>query len=487
MVLVRPHSSSSVPIRIMFTGFAAVSVINLFVLFVYLPRHDTTEDQPWQHQRRLSLTRLQQKWMNEKKLQEGTTSHDGDDKNKTTICPFYGCPIYPVELTNPQVNATLMETFLGRGNITTGGSQFATENFATLSQQGKSHVINQDRALFISPFLEKYSSSLPLSSITAATTQSFLAAIFDGHGKLGHEVAQEAIERFPLILAEKLTTVVFNNISSNENTKVNNNNSFYKSKGSDKNKNILRMEDYDRTDFAIVKALNETFVEVNNNGTPSFFLGGSTASVSLRWGSKLYMANAGDSQTILVSSFMHSPSSSKVEYRTRRDKANLSEEKERILKMGGKIHLNANGFDPRVIVYSNATKETIGLAMSRSIGDWDFKKFGVISEPIIDVIDLAKFQSNEKILFLIAGSDGFFDMRQTEFFANQIAGSFHVNSSNDKYYINDKRRQNGIQLENIRIKKKDRPLFRLYDIIYRITPISQKGYRDDITAITAKL
>ena len=246
MMLVRPHSSSSVPIRIMFTGFAAVSVINLFVLFVYLPRHDTTEDQPWQHQRRLSLTRLQQKWMNEKKLQEGTTSHDGDDKNKTTICPFYGCPIYPVELTNPQVNATLMETFLGRGNITTGGSQFATENFATLSQQGKSHVINQDRALFISPFLEKYSSSLPLSSITAATTQSFLAAIFDGHGKLGHEVAQEAIERFPLILAEKLTMAVFNNISSNENTKVNNNNSFYKSKGSDKNENILRMEDYDR-------------------------------------------------------------------------------------------------------------------------------------------------------------------------------------------------------------------------------------------------
>ena len=160
------------------------------------------------------------------------------------------------------------------------------------------------------------------------------------------------------------------------------------------------MEDYDRADFAIVKALNETFVEVNNNGAPSFFLGGSTASVSLRWGSKLYMANAGDSQTNLVSSFMHSPSSSKVEYRTRRDKANLPEEKERILKMGGKIHLNANGFDPRVIVHSNAAKETIGLAMSRSIGDWDFKKFGVISEPIIDVIDLAKFQSIKSFLNL---------------------------------------------------------------------------------------
>ncbi|OEU22838.1 protein serine/threonine phosphatase 2C, partial [Fragilariopsis cylindrus CCMP1102] len=177
--------------------------------------------------------------------------------------------------------------------------------------------------------------------------------IFDGHGKLGHTVAQEVVERFPV-----------------------------------EHENVISIEDYDRNDFAIRKALNETFLEINSNGTASTFsLGGCTASISLRWGSKLYMANAGDSQ-IIVQQRTPEGMITKVEYSTRRDKANLPDERARIEGLGGKIHVNANGFDPRVIIYSEAAKDTIGLAMSRSLGDWEWKSVGVFAEPIVDIIDL---------------------------------------------------------------------------------------------------
>ncbi|MGK3742237.1 MAG: serine/threonine protein phosphatase PrpC [Bacillariaceae sp.] len=482
--------SSSSLFRILFIGIVAVFVVNLWILFVYFPPSSSSPQE------------------------------QSNIKNSKIDCPFYGCPIYPPEITNPQINSTILNAFLLEKNDNT--LKFATDSYALLSSQGKSHIVNQDRAVFISPFLPELLLLLsPSSSSTTkvTTSTSFLAAIFDGHGKLGHTVAQEIVERFPVILAEKLTIALRSPLAGGD---VDNNKgikggdqSIYKT-NSKEHENVISIEDYDRTDFAIRKALNESFLEVNDNGTASTFsLGGCTASVSLRWGSKLYMANAGDSQIIIVSSFMPSSSSqlsssinkqqqrtpegmiTKVEYSTRRDKANLPDERARIEGLGGKIHVNDNGFDPRVIIHSEAAKDTIGLAMSRSLGDWEWKSVGVIAEPIVDVIDLSKLQSekneenesllsDQKIYFLIAASDGFFDIRQKEFYANQIAGSFLV-GNDDMKYIHDNQRKQGVSLGGLGIKGQFRPLFRLYDIFQRITPKVQKGYRDDITAIIVKI
>jgi len=537
--------------RIVFIGIVVIFVINFWILFIYFPTPTTMSSSSSSSQMMLSqhgavansgahtsFHRDTQQIHPEEQQQPRRTTITtktiynknltiNKNENETSIdCPFFGCPIYPPELTNSEFNQSILKKILvgeeESGN-TDKNFRFATDSFATLTQQGKSHSINQDRAVYIYPFLPKLllSSLSSAANATTTTSISFLAAIFDGHGTLGHDVAQEVVERFPLILAEKLTIALGRIPFSGNNVDKSKSSSRSSSAGNQNNIN-RRIKQYDQTDFAIRKALNETFLKVNNDGTASTFsLGGCTASVTLRWGSKLYVANAGDSQTILVSSVVPSSSSSlsstkqqqqqftpegmitKVVYSSRRDKANLLDEIARIEGMGGNIHLNANGFDPRVIVHSKVANDTIGLAMSRCIGDWEWKAVGVIAEPIIDVIDLSKLRQHQQpleeeedkqIIFLIAASDGFFDIRSKEFYANQLAGSFLVDNDNDadRKYITDPQRKQGISLgngnSNFGITKAEfRPLFRLYDIIQRITPKVQTGYRDDITAIISRL
>jgi len=529
---------SSLPslFRIIFIGIVVIFVINFWILFIYFPPPSTTtsssSSQMFSNQHVATMRtnksfrrnnqqirpKEQQQQQQLRRTTTTTTTLHNMNKNKTSIdCPFFGCPIYPPELTNPEFNQTILNEFIvGEDSGKDDNFRFATDSFATLTQQGKSHIINQDRAIYISPFLPELllSSLSSTTNATTTTTISFLAAIFDGHGTLGHDVAQEVVEQFPLILAEKLT------IALGRIPPIGNDDESSRSSKENQNDIIRSIKQYDQTDFAIRKALNETFLKVNNDGTASTFsLGGCTASVTLRWGSKLYVANAGDSQMILVSSVVPSSLSSsteqqqqkftpegmiaKVVYSSRRDKANLPDERARIEGLGGNVHLNANGFDPRVIVHSEIANDTIGLAMSRCIGDWEWKAVGVIAEPIIDVIDLSKLRQHQrqqpseegkKIIFLIAASDGFFDIRPKEFYANQIAGSFLVDNDNDadRKYINDPQRKQGVSLGNGNgnfgiTKAEFRPLFRLYDIIQRITPKVQTGYRDDITAIISRL
>ena len=285
-------------------------------------------------------------------------------------------------------------------------------------------------------------------------------------GELGHEVAQEMVEKFPLLLGQKLTRSLGESANNNRIQDINNDGPI-----------VITAKDYDSTDIAIRKALNETFLELNEKGNPSnFLLAGCTASVTLRWGSKLYIANTGDSETVVVSALPQQQQqnqdlpTAQVEYATRRDKGNQPAERARIEGLGGKIHVNAKGFDPRVIQYSNTLKENVGLAMSRSIGDWEFKAVGVIAEPTIDVIDLSNKHSSdsEKSLFLLAASDGLWEKRQKHFFATRIAASFETKNEDNE-------------------DTNFQPLYHLYDVIRRITPKRQEGYRDDITAIVVNL
>jgi serine/threonine protein phosphatase PrpC len=324
------------------------------------------------------------------------------------ICEEYGCPFYPPELTT-ELHQILSDAFVSQ-NSTKQSLPIGTSTMAMLTQMGKSHQFNQDRALLISPFVTKHTSS-----------DSFLMAIFDGHGTQGHIVAEYVTQDFPERLYEKLNNAP-ENISDDD----------------------------------IIRMLNETFVETDIYAPPNALAGGCTGSVTLRRGSKLYFANAGDSQTILVS--VNSTGAS-IPYMTRKDKANLPDERARIEGLEGTIHTNPQGFDPRVIIYSRSQRDTIGLAMSRSIGDWEWKPAGVTAEPIVNVIDLKDHPNS----FVIAASDGLWDMRKPQFFANQFA--------------------QGVFSKGARVP----PIQRLWEVIEKVTPTNPNWYRDDITAIVMKM
>lgn len=464
----------------------AIFVLNILVLLVYFPPSSSSISSAkvsplmLKLQSREAFGSFQKKNLREINQQRQRRNSEADKKdrpkdateNPKTNCQDYGCPVYPPELTSPGTNETIWKALQESGYFNAPKKnikqslplfEFASKSFVTLTQQGASHKFNQDRGLYVAPFLPDIS---PLISKHKTEARSFLACIFDGHGELGHEVAQEMVEKFPLLLGQKLTRSLGESANNNRIQDINNDGPI-----------VITAKDYDSTDIAIRKALNETFLELNEKGNPSnFLLAGCTASVTLRWGSKLYIANTGDSETVVVSALPQQQQqnqdlpTAQVEYATRRDKGNQPAERARIEGLGGKIHVNAKGFDPRVIQYSNTLKENVGLAMSRSIGDWEFKAVGVIAEPTIDVIDLSNKHSSdsEKSLFLLAASDGLWEKRQKHFFATRIAASFETKNEDNE-------------------DTNFQPLYHLYDVIRRITPKRQEGYRDDITAIVVNL
>ncbi|KAI2499292.1 serine/threonine phosphatase [Fragilaria crotonensis] len=277
---------------------------------------------------------------------------------------------------------------------------------------------NQDAAVLLHPFR------------TAQTTgeHDFLMGIFDGHGRQGHHVAWYAAKAIPEILAGK-----FNDFGNRgEGGRV--------------------MDESDIRD-----ALNATFVEADIQAPPIGAMdGGTTASVTLRRGGKLFIANAGDSRTIVVS--VLSENRVEIPFMTRLDKAHLPDELSRIEKMGGKVKYPENKpAQSRVYEYSSSARETIGLAMSRSIGDWEFGAVGVIAEPLISVVAVDSLND----AFVLAASDGIWDTRNPLFFANQLANSVSR------------------QLKH--------PLLACYEVIEKVSPLNRKFYRDDMSMIAMKL
>lgn len=128
-----------------------------------------------------------------------------------------------------------------------------------------------------------------------------------------------------------------------------------------------------KTDAAFVKA---------TEGTER--LDGTTALVSIIMGSKLFVANAGDSRAILVQR------GARVVPLSRDHKPSLPDELQRITGLGGKV-----------IFWGRWRVEGI-LAVSRAIGDMHLKPY-VTPEP-----EVTEWEITENDFFLILASDGTF-------------------------------------------------------------------------------
>jgi serine/threonine protein phosphatase PrpC len=85
----------------------------------------------------------------------------------------------------------------------------------------------------------------------------------------------------------------------------------------------------------------------------------------------------------------------RVAYISREDKPNLPDERARVEAMGGQVYIPARGTS-RVVYHDSVTGVPTGLAMSRSIGDWEAGKLGVIAEPIVDVLHVPDVVANAR-------------------------------------------------------------------------------------------
>lgn len=215
--------------------------------------------------------------------------------------------------------------------------------------------INQDRAFVACP--------LVVQNYNNGETQ-LLMGVFDGHGNLGEQVSEYALQQLPKRLSEKIQVILQEEHSGGE----------------------------DETDTLVKKVLVDSFLEIDES-IPTRGQGGCTASVVLQLGTRLYIANAGDSISFIG---IHNvaTNTTRVVYTTREDKPHLPDEYNRIVKMGGEVNIPKDfGLDSSRVMYTDPeTGYQMGLAMSRSIGDWEM--VGVIAEPIVDVLDLRQVIAN---------------------------------------------------------------------------------------------
>mmetsp|Transcript_24827 Transcript_24827/g.58249 ORF Transcript_24827/g.58249 Transcript_24827/m.58249 type:complete len:456 (+) Transcript_24827:3882-5249(+) len=251
--------------------------------------------------------------------------------------------------------------------------------------------INQDRAIVVSPFWVGNEDETKDEDVP-----SKLIGCFDGHARLGEVVSEYVVKELPRLLARKL-------------------------------------KDVDPKDHPeqVSKAIAETFVEIDKTA-PAETSGGCTASIVLQRGSKLYVANAGDSRSFVVA-YRRSEKTASVVYISREDKPNLPDERARVEKAGGQVLIPPVGTS-RVLYTDPDTGLTSGLAMSRSIGDWEVGKFGVIPDPIVDVIDIdrvvddhaEKSSGDDDVrIFAVSATDGLMDYASPEGIAKVLAMSLY--------------------------------------------------------------
>lgn len=340
-------------------------------------------------------------------------SHEISSEEALGGCFSYGCPLYPPEVDTAINDLNKLDHNDGASLNLSYGSR--TMAMLTKKSNRRKPPFNQDSLVLIDPFQTLW---------TKSYNSFFMAGTFDGHGDEGHVVSQVVSKELPNRLANKLNQLYkFNSVLDDE---------------------------------AVIRALKDTFVEVDVNLPPSAMNGGCTASVTLRIGSKLFIANTGDSRTIVVNAGKRNTT---IVYMNRLDKAHLPDERKRIEGLGGKIHIPPQHPDfSRVVVYSKVAREHIGLAMSRSLGDWEWKAVGVIAEPIVDIVDLTDVNN----ALLLTASDGLWDMRRPFFFADRFSDSFY--------------RPQG-----------KHPLLTCQDVIKIASPKDETVYRDDISVLAIRL
>lgn len=239
-------------------------------------------------------------------------------------------------------------------------------------------VPNQDRSLIVNYFID-----IDMEKEDHQYT-ALMMGIFDGHGPRGHEVSHYLALELPKIFA-RIVRQKQNSLPL----------PFYES---------LRNSIADKYQITnlIKNALTETFIEADAN-QPVMDAGGSTASVLFYPGldSKVYIANAGDSTTLIVS-YHKTKRKSTLAYQNRKHKPHLPDERQRIENAGGivKIPLSILQGDVNINDGIQETSRVIipdkdgnpfrgmALAMSRSIGDVEGKRVGLTAEPEIDVWDV---------------------------------------------------------------------------------------------------
>lgn len=198
-----------------------------------------------------------------------------------------------------------------------------------------------------------------------------------------------------------------------------------------------------RPSKATVKdAIQNIFLSIND-AMPRLFGSGSTGISIWRRGHDLYVSNVGDSVAFVASYEKDYPPTSKepkveIVYATTPHKPDSPAERKRIEAAGGRVEDPPfPGATARLVIPMPDGFQVFGLAMSRSLGDHDGAKVGLLAEPTTDVLDLSTFDTKNKEYMVIAATDGVIDygrlseMDVAKAMAKAFLSSSNLSSSSD--------------------------------------------------------
>ena len=312
-----------------------------------------------------------------------SAQNQNNQYSKRTKDKIYNTLTHPVTDNSVNLIPNISKKLFGNNNI-------SIKSFSHLSRAGSEDEgipkINQD-------------SYVALSKVN--NIENFnIFAVLDGHGPHGHLVSK--------FVSENLVK----NIISNPAIKT----------LLDIEKIYLTLK---QNNYRIIK---QSFISIDYNIRNCNFDvndSGTTCVLLIILGTHLICANVGDSRAIAICSENNDPNLSKLSIvpLSIDFKLEISEERNRIIRSGGLVEKlkNSIGEGAGPLRVFKPGKDYPGLAMSRSIGDAIAKTLGVIAEP-----GIIEYNLNEKIKFIVLGSDGIWEFLSNEEVKN-IGKVFYLN------------------------------------------------------------
>ena len=223
--------------------------------------------------------------------------------------------------------------------------------------------------------------------------------VLDGHGDDGHYVSQ-FVSRF-----------IINSIKNNSAIK----------KCSNAN------EIYDKMKINNYKLIEKIFLDADMQIRREKFdykASGTTCVIIFQLGEKIICANVGDSRAIIVYSKNIDLTDSKIFPLSHDCKPDLPKERKRIYECGGTVEkaLDENGKEEGPFRVYKKGQDYPGLAMSRSIGDIDSKKIGIIPNP-----EIIEYNISEETKYMIICSDGIWEFMSNED-VMEIANEYYLDN-----------------------------------------------------------
>ena len=239
--------------------------------------------------------------------------------------------------------------------------------------------------------LQKTNQDTPLIHISVGNLQGFnIFGVLDGHGPHGHFVSKFCKEYFIRTMNEYSKQCQQNNITTPE--------GIY---------NELKENKYE--------LINQTFknadLEMIKHTEFDHDFSGTTCNLVFQFNKHLLCASVGDSRGIIIYDQNNTNTNQGIFHISNDHKPNLPQEYERILQSGGIVDKLTDQFGCKVgpyRVYKNGFTYP-GLAMSRSLGDFQAKDCGVITKP-----EIIEYHVNHSSKYMVICSDGVWEFLSNE-------------------------------------------------------------------------